>query len=35
MDTAGPPRVSLRNRMTSRALTNRTFLSVWSFFLPL
>ena len=33
MDT--PPWVSLRKRMTSRALTSRTFLSVWSFFFPL
>ena len=30
-----PPAVSLRKRMRSRALTNRIFLTVWSFFLPL
>src|SRR6266700_6304504 len=30
-----PPWVSLRKRMTSKALTSRTFLTVWSFFLPL
>jgi predicted transposase len=30
-----PPWVSLRKRMTRRALTSRTFLTVWSFFLPL
>src|SRR2546428_1703187 len=30
-----PPEVSLRKRMRSSALTNRTFLTVWSFFLPL
>ena len=30
-----PPGVSLRKRMRSRALTHRTFLTVWSFFLLL
>src|SRR5713226_10734914 len=30
-----PPQVSLRKRMMSRALTSRTFFTVWSFFLPL
>ena len=30
-----PPYVSLRKRIVSRALTSRTFLTVWSFFLPL
>src|SRR2546426_9993996 len=30
-----PPQVSLRKRMMSRALTNKTFFTVWSFFLPL
>jgi hypothetical protein len=30
-----PPEVSLRKRMLSKALTSRTFLTVWSFFLPL
>jgi hypothetical protein len=33
MDAA--PTVSLRNRMMSKALTNRMFFTVWSFFLPL
>ena len=30
-----PPYVSLRKRRRSTALTSRTFLTVWSFFLPL
>ena len=30
-----PPSVSLRKRMRSKALTSRTFLTVWSLFLPL
>ena len=30
-----PPKVSLRKRMVRRALTSRTFFTVWSFFLPL
>ena len=32
---AGGGGVSLRKRMTRSALTSRTFLTVWSFFLPL
>src|SRR5712692_10041715 len=30
-----PPYVSLRKRIVSRALTSRTFFTVWSFFFPL
>jgi hypothetical protein len=29
-----PPYVALRKRIVSRALTSRTFVTVWSFFLP-
>src|SRR5712692_7773205 len=30
-----PPQVALRKRIVSRAFTSRTFLTVWSFVLPL